>query len=237
MRADGFDVEAYDGPEGRGLLFPHDGAFQPLARCRALARCAMDEGATLFEHTRATDIAHGTVVTPHGRVTCAHVIVAVDGKLDVLFPELAGRVRTTRLQMIGTAPLGELRFPRPVYARWGYDYWQQLPDGRVVLGGCRDRFEAEEWTTDAEPSADLQRCLDTLLRERLGVSAPITHRWAASVSYTEEGLPVCTEVRPGVWAIGAYNGTGNVIGALYGRMVAQMVVRGASDLARVFGVS
>jgi gamma-glutamylputrescine oxidase len=37
-------------------------------------------------------------------------------------------------------------------------------------------------------------------------------------------------VRQGVWAIGGYSGTGNVIGALYGRMVAQIAVTGKSDL-------
>jgi len=38
------------------------------------------------------------------------------------------------------------------------------------------------------------------------------------------------EVRQGVWAIGGYSGTGNVIGALYGRMVAQVAVTGTSEL-------
>ncbi len=37
-------------------------------------------------------------------------------------------------------------------------------------------------------------------------------------------LPVMEEVRRDVWAIGGYNGTGNVVGAIYGRMVAQMAV-------------
>lgn len=234
MRADGFDVEEYDGTEGRGLLFPADGTFQPLARCRSLAQQAIREGAVLFEHTPALSMTEGVVTTARGRIECRHVIVAVDGRLDVLLPELAGRVRTARLQMLGTAPLGEVRFERPVYSRWGYDYWQQLPNGSIVLGGCRDHEADAEWTTDAEPSVSMQERLDAVLRDRLGVSAPVTHRWAASVAYTDAGLPLLEEVRPGVWAIGAYNGTGNVLGALYGRMVAQIVVRGASNLAGPF---
>ncbi|HEX2780127.1 MAG TPA: FAD-binding oxidoreductase, partial [Gemmatimonadaceae bacterium] len=58
----------------------------------------------------------------------------------------------------------------------------------------------------------------------------ITHRWAAPVSYSTDGMPVVEEVRPGVWAAGAYSGTGNVVGALCGRAVAQLVTRGTSDL-------
>jgi gamma-glutamylputrescine oxidase len=64
------------------------------------------------------------------------------------------------------------------------------------------------------------------LREVIGVSAPITHRWAGVVGYTEDGLPIFEEVRPRVWALGAYSGTGNVVGAICGRAAAQMVVTG-----------
>ncbi|PMP87243.1 MAG: FAD-dependent oxidoreductase, partial [Chloroflexus aggregans] len=38
-------------------------------------------------------------------------------------------------------------------------------------------------------------------------------------------LPIARQVRSHVWAIGAYNGTGNVIGALCGRAVAFAAVR------------
>ena len=57
---------------------------------------------------------------------------------------------------------------------------------------------------------EVQRALERRLRDTLGVHAPITHRWAATVGYTDSGLPVVGEVRPGVWAIGGYCGTGNV---------------------------
>jgi gamma-glutamylputrescine oxidase len=155
-------------------------------------------------------------------VRADRVIVAVDGRLERMFPQLEGRVRTARLQMIGTAPTREVHLTRPVYARWGYDYWQQLPDGRVVLGGFRDRREHTEWTSDAEPSDDVQRLLEQHLRRELHVQAPITHRWAASVGYTESGLPVLEEMRDGVWAVGGYSGTGNVMGALCGRAAARL---------------
>ncbi len=234
LRADGFDVSSYDGPEGIGLLFPSDGSFNPLARCRSLAISAVARGAALFEQSRAISISHGAVQTESGRVRCKQVIVAVDGNLDRILPELAGRVRTARLQMLGTGPAPEVHIPRPVYRRWGYDYWQQLPDKRIVLGGCRDRFVEEEWTSDTCTTAGVQSCMEQILRTTLGVTQPVRHRWAASVSYSDGVLPVMQQVRPGVWAIGGYNGTGNVVGAIYGRMVAQIAVTGSSDRLAVF---
>jgi gamma-glutamylputrescine oxidase len=218
MQADALPVEWYAGPEGEGLLFPNDGVMQPLARVRALAARAREAGAQLYGHTRATTITGRRVDTAQGAtIHCARVIVAVDGRLELLLPELAPRVRTARLQMLATAPAHDVHLPRPVYWRDGYEYWQQLPDGRIALGGFRDTAIDAEWTSDASPTDAIQSRLQVFLRERLGTSAPITHRWAASVSYTESGAPVCEEVRDGVFVIGAYSGTGNVVGALCAR--------------------
>ena len=76
----------------------------------------------------------------------------------------------------------------------------------------------------------MQDRLETFLRGRLGVQAPVTHRWAGVVSYTTSGLPIVEQVESGVWAVGGYNGTGNVVGAICGRGVAQLVARGESEL-------
>jgi len=168
------------------------------------------------------------VVTANGSVMCGAVIVAVDGRLELLLPELAGRVRTARLQMLATAPTDEMRTRFAVYSRYGYEYWQQLDDGRVALGGMRDRGGEGEWTDVAEPAEPVQSLLEGHLRSRLAVQAAITHRWAGAVGYTPDGLPLFERVRPRVWAIGGYCGTGNVVGAICGRAIAQVVVGGHS---------
>jgi glycine/D-amino acid oxidase-like deaminating enzyme len=120
-----------------------------------------------------------------------------------------------------------------VYSRWGYDYWQQLEDDRLVLGGFRDLAGREEWTTDATPSAAVQQLLESFLRERLNVSAPITHRWAATVSYSGNGLPILVETQPGVIATGAYSGTGNVVGAVCGRGAARLALGRDAEIAEL----
>jgi glycine/D-amino acid oxidase-like deaminating enzyme len=225
LRADGFEAEWYEGPEGSGVLMPGDGAFDPLARCRVAAEAVSRAGGVrLFEHSPAVEVGAGRVVTAGGEVACGAVVVAVDGGLERVLPELAGRVRTARLQMLATAPVGRSVAPRPVYARWGYDYWHQRPDGVVALGGCRDRFVEDEWTVVAEPTEPVQRCLDRLLRERVGVDAAVTHRWAGCAGFTVDRMPVCEEVRPGVVACGGYCGTGNVLGVLCGRAAVRLAL-------------
>ena len=228
MQADRLPAEWYDGPAGQGLLIPGDGTFQPLARCRRLAHTVRAAGALLYEHTPALAIQPGRVHTPSGVVRCASIVVAVDGGLERVLPELSGMVRTLRLHMLATAPAPLLAETRPVYRRWGYDYWHQLPDRRIALGGCRDLDP--DAAGPAEPDAVVQGALQTMLREVVGCAAPVTHRWAAHVAYSTTHVPVCDEVRPGIWAIGAYSGTGNVVGAVCGRAVAQRIARGATEL-------
>ncbi len=233
LQADGFPVEWYRGPEGEGLLLPTDGVFQPLARVRTLARRLRESGVRLFERSPLKRLVPGQVVSDNGAVLADTVIVAVDGRLEKIFPEFASRVRTARLQMLGTAPTREVSFPRAVYWRYGYEYWQQLPDGSIVLGGFRDHALEDEWTHAAEPTDFIQEKLERFLRGHLGVNAPVTHRWAASVGYTADNLPVLEQVRPKVWALGGYCGTGNIVGSLCGQAAAAVACGGNSPWAEL----
>jgi glycine/D-amino acid oxidase-like deaminating enzyme len=225
LQADRLPGEWYEGPEGRGLLIPGDATFNPLLRCRLLADRALSGGAQLFEHSAATEISGSLVRTAAGSVHCRSVLVAVDGRLAAVLPELAGRVRPLRLQMLAAAPATNLQLTRPVYARWGYEYWQQLPDGSITLGGFRDQGGDAEWTDNNEPTAAVQQLLERFLREQLQVTSAVTHRWAATVGYTNEVLPVREQVRERVWAAGGYNGTGNLMGASTARKLAERLYR------------
>jgi glycine/D-amino acid oxidase-like deaminating enzyme len=230
MLEDSLPVETHEGPYGAGLRFPTDLSFNPLGRCRALADSAVRRGARLYENSEAIEIHADRVRTERGHVRAGRVIVAVDGRLDGVLPELSDRVRTARLQMLGTEPARDVTLEAPMYLRFGYEYAQQLPDRSIALGGFRDRFEDAEWTMSAEPTDALQGLLTDFLRSRIGTDAKIAHRWAASVGYTDSVLPVFQEVRGGVIAIGGYNGTGNLIGALCGRAAANLALHKPHEL-------
>ena len=236
MREDGLPVERYDGPEGRGVRFPEDAAFQPLVRARQLARRALDAGARLHAGTAVSDVRGDGVATPAGRVTATRgVLVAVDGGLEHLVPALAGRVRAARLQMLATAPAPYVDVPCPVYARYGVDYWQQLPDGRVALGGGRDVGGPDEWAPtwpwDAPTSAPVQSHLERVLREQIGTTAPVEHRWTGVVGFTPDALPVLAEPEPGLLAVGGYSGTGNLVGPLCAGWAVDRLLGRRNDLA------
>ena len=224
LRRHGIAVEEYDGPLGQGLFLPDDAAMNPAVRAARIAT-SVARHARLHEHTRVTEVRAGEVRTEHGRVSAGYVVVAVDGRLEVLLPQLHGRVTTARLQMVTTEPVAP-RLPCPIYGRWGYDYAQQLPDGRLFVGGGRDRFVDAEWTLDTDPSPAVQAYIDAVAERMAGRPVAVTHRWAASVGFTPDGRPLCTEVAEGVAAIGGYNGTGNLVGPVAARAaVARLIDR------------
>jgi gamma-glutamylputrescine oxidase len=216
LKDNGIDVEDYDGPLGRGIYLPDDAATNPAVRAIALASL-LTKRAALHEHTGVTGIEPGRVRTEHGVISAQVVIVAVDGRLDVLLPKLRDRVRTARLQMLATAPVAVGRLPCPVYGRWGYDYAQQLPDGRLFVGGGRDRFVDDEWTHDTEPTEPVQDYIEDVAERMAGQRVTVTDRWAASVGFTADERPLCTRVDEGVVAVGGYNGTGNLVGPIAAR--------------------
>jgi gamma-glutamylputrescine oxidase len=224
LRAHGIAVRDYAGPLGRGLVLPDDAATNPALRATALAD-RLTGRATLHEHSAVRSVARGRVVTSRGTVHADVVVVAVDGRLDVLLPQLAGRVRTARLQMLATAPLPPL-LACPVYCRWGYDYAQQAPDGRLFAGGGRDRFAAQEWTTDPTPTAPVQDYIAGFAAQLAGGPVEVTARWAASVGFTPDGRPLCVAVDDGVVAVGGYNGTGNLVGPVVARAAVALALDG-----------
>lgn len=230
---DGFPVQWYEGQQGIGLNITSDGVFHPTKRVVALAELAVRAGARIFTHSPALQIHSGEVITPNGRIKAKDILVAVDGNLHKVLPELASQVRPVRLQMIGTAPTTEVNFEYAVYVRDGWDYWQQLPDGRIAIGGGRDLSLDTEFTDVNEPTEFMRDYLSERLRG-LNVNAQIEYHWSAIVGYTNNDLPIAQEVKPNVYAVGGYCGTGNVVGALLGRAVIEKVATGSSQAFETF---
>lgn len=224
LREDGFAVEwleALGAPlAGRfpaGLRHPTDGALQPARWVRRLAAAAVTAGAEVREHDRVAAVEH---------LDADHVVVATDGYTSGLVPALDVAVRPTRGQVVATEPLPELLFPCPHYARHGYDYWQQTPDRRLVIGGWRDAGLDAEWTAEEATTPAVQERLEAFVRDLLGSLPPITHRWAGSFGTTADNLPLAGAVprRPGVWVAAGYSGHGNVLGLACGELVARAIV-------------
>jgi gamma-glutamylputrescine oxidase len=229
MREDGVDAEWLDdlpehlaGTFHGAIVHDHDGSVQPARFVRRLAARAADAGAEIREHDRVDDVA---------ALDAEHVVVATDGYGHGLVPELADLIWPTRGQVIVSEPLDRVLYDRPHYARQGFDYWQQLPDRRVLLGGFRDVSIMDELTDVEETTPTIQASLERFLGELIGEQPRISHRWAGIFGLTQDMLPLVGRV-PGhenVWAAGGYSGHGNVLGFACGELVADAILGDTSS--------
>jgi glycine/D-amino acid oxidase-like deaminating enzyme len=224
LREDGFEAQWLDelpsalaGRFPGAIRHPGDGAVQPARWVRRLAAHAAEAGVEIREHSRV-DSLDGTDAT--------HVVIATDGYSQGLLPQLEAAVQPTRGQVVATEPLAEQLFPCPHYARHGFDYWQQLLDGRLVAGGRRDTTLEAENTAVEETTDVIQAQIDELIRDLLGELPRITHRWAGLFGTTADGLPLVGRApgRDSVWVAAGYSGHGNVMGLACGELVAQAVL-------------
>ncbi|HEX5173131.1 MAG TPA: FAD-dependent oxidoreductase [Gaiellaceae bacterium] len=225
LREDGFDAEWLEdvpgGAAGRfhgAISHPHDCAIQPARFVRRLAALATAAGAEIREHDAVNEL---------DELDAQRVLVATDGYGHGLVPELADLIWPTRGQMVASEPLDRMLYDRPHYARQGFDYWQQLSDGRILLGGFRDVSILDELTDVEETTPAIQRSLEEFLHELAGEEVRVTHRWAGIFGLTQDMLPLVGAV-PGrdgrVWVAGGYSGHGNVLGFACGALAADAML-------------
>jgi gamma-glutamylputrescine oxidase len=224
LLADGFAVEWVDelperlaGSYLAAIVHPGDGALYPTRWVRGLAATAAGAGAELREHARVSSL---------DELEADHVVIASDGYPSGLLVELDGVVRPTRGQVVTTEPLSEVLYDRPHYARQGLDYWQQLPDGRLVAGGRRDVALEAEFTAEEGTTEPVQHAIEALVRDLVGRLPEITHRWSGIFGLTTDRLPLVGGVpgSPGVWVSRGYSGHGNVLGLACGELVANAIL-------------
>ena len=225
LHEDGFEAEwLEDVPSAAAGRFygaishPRDAAIQPARFVRRLAAAATAAGAEIREHDKVEDVE---------ALDAKRVVVATDGYGHGLVPELADLIWPTRGQVIASEPLDGVLYDRPHYARQGFDYWQQLPDGRILLGGFRDVSILDELTEVEETTPAIQKSLESFLYELAGREVEVTHRWAGIFGLTQDMLPLVGPV-PGrderVWVAGGYSGHGNVLGFACGELVADAIL-------------
>jgi glycine/D-amino acid oxidase-like deaminating enzyme len=231
LREDGFDVEWRDelpprlaGSFDGAMFHPRDGALQPAVFVRRLAASAVRAGAEVVENDRVASL---------DALDADDVVVATDGYGRGLIPELDDAIWPARGQVVATEPLPERLFDYPHYARQGFDYWQQLPDGRLLLGGFRDFSIMSELTDVEETTPVIQEALDGFLAELVGHTPPVSHRWAGIFGLTQDLLPLVGRVRDGVWIAAGYSGHGNVLGFMCGELVAAAILGNDDPLLRL----
>jgi gamma-glutamylputrescine oxidase len=223
MREDGFNADWHaEDPLRRnflaGVCIPDDGAIQPAALTTALLKASgagVREAAEVYTLESQAD---GVLVRARGGdVIAQRVVLATNAWTPLLVAEFEGAIVPGRGQVIATAPAPEV-LKQACYCDDGFEYFQQLPDGRFVLGGFRNLAFDEERTYADHTTPTIQSALEAFMAEHFPelVNVPIERRWAGTMAFTPDGLPLVGRLRRDdriAFAVG-FNGHGLGLGIM-----------------------
>ncbi len=238
LNADGIDVEFHSrDPLDRGYFAairqPWDCAVQPYELVWAIFR---QSGAELVNNNelyalRQDNDESVTVCTRQYIFKARHVMLCTNAYSPLIDPYFAGKVIPTRAQCLVTAPLKN----GPVlgvcgYSDYGYMYYRDTFDGRLLIGGGRKQNKLlENDTTDDRITDPVQRILNNYLREKFpDVDAPVERRWAGIMGFSADGLPLVGTLpgRPRVGFAVGFHGHGLALGVGTAERAVDMLLNG-----------
>jgi gamma-glutamylputrescine oxidase len=240
MQADGLDIIYHSrDPLERGYYAaieqPQDAAVQPYQLVQAIFQQSGAELVASNEvyHIEQTSPECVTVATRQVNFQARYVMLCTNAYSAHLDPYFAGKVIPTRAQCLVTAPLAN----GPVlntcgYSDYGYMYYRDTFDGRLLIGGGRKQNTWLEYNTSDDRVTDpVQRVLEAYLRLRFPeVDAPVERRWAGIMGFSVDKLPLVGTLpgRPRAGFAVGFTGHGLALGAGTAERAVDMLLNGAN---------
>jgi glycine/D-amino acid oxidase-like deaminating enzyme len=239
MESDGLPAEylPHD-PLGRGyyaaIRQAHDAAVQPYLLTRAVFA---ESGADLVANNevyaiRPFDAQTVEVETRLFRFRAAYVMICTNAYSAQIHPYFKGKVIPTRAQCLVTDPLPN----SPIlgtcgYSDYGFMYYRDTFDGRLLIGGGRKQNKpAEHDTMDDRVTDGVQRILDQYLVDRFPelLDVRVSRRWSGIMGFTPDGLPLVGTLPdlPRVGFAVGFNGHGLALGAGTAERAVEMLLAG-----------
>lgn len=236
LAADGYEVEWHaNDPTGRGffggIVQPGDIATQSYW---LVTQIMAHSGAEVIPNCAVRSIAQeGDTVTVRGQratVRAKQVCLCTNAYSRTLHPYFADKVFPNRGQMLATAPTERL-IEMMLGCNWGYEYFRQLPDGRFIIGGWRDRYAEEEvGYNDHETTPHLQAGLESFIARYYPElrDVPIEHRWSGIMGFTADEIPLVGRLPdlPNVYFAVGFTGSGMGMGPATAERTAELMLHG-----------
>lgn len=216
-------TEAYHG----GVLDRGGAHLQPLALALGLARAARDAGARIHETSRVVRLASGDPVgleTAEGHVRARFVLLAGNGYLGPLAPEVERRVMPINNYIVATEPLGDDRARALIRddvavadTRFVVNYFRLSSDRRLIFGGG----ESYGYRFPRDIAAKVRPRMLAIYPQL--AEARIDHAWGGTLAITTDRVPAYQRLGPNVLSAAGYSGHGVALAVLAGQLMAAAV--------------
>ena len=211
--------DVYEG----GVLDWDAGHLHPLRYVLGLAHGAEAAGVRIFEMSEALAAEDGQVRCAKGDVQAKHVVIAGNGYLPDLNPQVSSRVMPINSFIAATEPLGDRAsevLTKDVAVaddKFVVNYFRLSEDKRLLFGG-RENYGIG-FPSDIQGA--LRRRMERLFPQLQGVG--IDYHWGGTLGITMNRLPMLRRVSPGVLAAGGFSGHGVALTGLAGKVMAEAV--------------
>jgi gamma-glutamylputrescine oxidase len=215
-----------------GVFRPTAGQLWPARLVFAVAEQAIALGANVQTRTEVMAIENdnGTlsVKTERGDIRAQHVVHATNAWARQLVPSLEGIIVPVRNQVIITEPAPRL-WNFGLSTNYGYEYFMQRPDGRIVLGGMRWKTPSMEVNNDDDAtmvpavSAALRAFLPEHFSDLHGIR--VEQEWIGIMGFSKDRNPLIGPLpeRPGEYIAAGFTGHGMPMTFFAGQNVADMI--------------
>jgi len=143
-----------------------------------------------------------------------HVSVCTNAWASELLPQLGASIKPNRGQMLALHA-DNITLDASYYLNRGSEYIRQAADGSIILGGMRTLCETEEQTASDATTEHLQAALDDYARKVLQTEFKVIARWAGTMGFAPNGLPIIAKAKehPGnIWLCAGLTGHGMSLG-------------------------
>ncbi len=195
---EGDDIQTRLGAEGfiGGIKYCDDASINPMQLLTKIKEViTQDSNFTLLENHEVYKIDsigdEKLIKTKKGHIKSHIVVMATNGYSGQLHDFFKDKIFPTRGQILATAPVPHF-MEGPCYANFVLDYFRQLPDGQVVIGGFRQLQKDVEIGYSDEVSDVIQKALEEFLHKHVPnvKEAEITHRWTGIMGFSVDGQPM-----------------------------------------------
>jgi gamma-glutamylputrescine oxidase len=186
----------------------------------------------LHEDTAATAIDGATVTTPRGQLRARTVILACDGGIGALAPDLARKVMVVGNSIIATEPLDELAaqlLPSDAAVadtRFVLDYFRRSADNRLLFAGGEKYLPGAPADVAAFVRPHMLRVFPQL------ADARIDFDWSGEVTITRSRFAAVGRRGDVIHAHG-YSGQGVMLGCLMGTLIAEALAGDGATFDRL----
>lgn len=210
-----------------GLHDSNGGHLHPLNYVLGLAAAAASTGVQIFEHSAATEIEQGALLsikTLQGTIRASQLVVCGGAYLGNLVPTTHKRILPVATYVIATEQLGEARAVDLIRdnsaiadTNFILDYFRRSADHRLLFGG-RVSYAGRD---TAHAAIATRRHMLKIFPQL--AATKIDYAWGGLIDITMNRAPDFGRLAPNIYYLQGFSGHGVALATLSGKLVADAI--------------